>query len=293
VADTSDQPVGQPEMKAAIDRMAWHEGGVTLDGTRFRVGVVGDAEHALLRLEPEAIAPDELILMKPRWELERYVELVETLRPRRIVELGIWLGGGVAFLALLANPDKHVAIDIRPDAGQQFATWLESHNDAVRPYFGVDQADAANLRTIVTDEFADDPLDLVIDDASHLLGPTRASFNALFPLLRRGGAYVIEDWVGVLEFERAAAQDPAVEERVRHRAAELAERWEQMTLTRLVFEIVLASACTDLVDDISIRRHSVTVTKGSEQPNPEVFDVARCHLGLGRRVLGDASESKA
>jgi predicted O-methyltransferase YrrM len=293
VAESSDQLVGQPETKAAIDRMAWHEGGVTLDGTRFQLGVVGDAEHAVLRLESEAIAPDELMLQKPRWELERYVELVKTLRPRRIVELGIWLGGSVAFLALLANPDKHVAIDIRPDAGKKFATWLESHNDVVRPYFGVDQGDATRLRTIIADEFADDPLDLVIDDASHLLGPTRTSFNALFPLLRRGGVYVIEDWVGVHEFERAAAKDPAVEERVRHRAAELAERWEQMTLTRLVFEIVLASACTDLVDDISIRRHSVTVTKGSEQPNPEVFDIARCQLGLGRRVLGDAWESNA
>jgi predicted O-methyltransferase YrrM len=280
-------------MKAAIDRIAWHEGGVTLGGTRFQVGVVGDERHAVLRHEPEAIAPDELILIKPRWELERYVELVETLRPRRIVELGIWLGGSVAFLALLANPEKHVAIDIRPDAGQKFATWLESHKDAVRPYFRVDQADAAKLRTIMTDEFADDPLDLVIDDASHLLGPTRTSFNALFPLLRRGGVYVIEDWVGVHEFERAAGQDPAVEERVRRKAAELADRWEQMTLTRLVFEIVLASACTDLVDDISIRRHSVTVTKGSEQPDPEVFDIAQCHLGLGRRVLGDAWESNA
>ena len=38
------------------------------------------------------------------------------------------------------------------------------------------------------------PLDLVIDDASHLYGPTKASFEALFPLLREGGVYVIEDW---------------------------------------------------------------------------------------------------
>ena len=39
-----------------------------------------------------------------------------------------------------------------------------------------------------------EPLDLVIDDASHLYGPTMASFEVLFPRLRPGGLYVIEDW---------------------------------------------------------------------------------------------------
>jgi predicted methyltransferase len=38
----------------------------------------------------------------------------------------------------------------------------------------------------------DQLLDLVVDDTSHL-GPTRASFNTLFPRLRPGGVYVIED----------------------------------------------------------------------------------------------------
>jgi hypothetical protein len=34
----------------------------------------------------------------------------------------------------------------------------------------------------------------VIDDASHFDAPTRASFQAIFPLMRPGGVYVIEDW---------------------------------------------------------------------------------------------------
>src|SRR5207237_7250205 len=40
----------------------------------------------------------------------------------------------------------------------------------------------------------DGPLDLVIDDASHQYEPTRSSFETLFPLLRTGGLYIIEDW---------------------------------------------------------------------------------------------------
>jgi hypothetical protein len=42
--------------------MEWDEGGVTLDGTRFRVG-----------FGPEVKAgPEELLLMKPRRLVERY-----------------------------------------------------------------------------------------------------------------------------------------------------------------------------------------------------------------------------
>ncbi|HYL98694.1 MAG TPA: glycoside hydrolase family 99-like domain-containing protein, partial [Blastocatellia bacterium] len=37
-------------------------------------------------------------------------------------------------------------------------------------------------------------VDLVIDDGSHLAGPTRAAFEVLFPLLPPGGLYIIEDW---------------------------------------------------------------------------------------------------
>ena len=41
----------------------------------------------------------------------------------------------------------------------------------------------------------DGRLDLVIDDASHELHATKASFETLFPLPRSGGWYIIEDWI--------------------------------------------------------------------------------------------------
>src|SRR5205085_4846802 len=56
-----------------------------------------------------------------------------------------------------------------------------------------DQADVATLREIVRRDLGGE-LDLVIDDGSHLPGPTLASFETLFPLLALGGRYVIEDW---------------------------------------------------------------------------------------------------
>jgi predicted O-methyltransferase YrrM len=257
----------------------WDESGLTLHGTRFRSGV-GPGIKA---------GPDELRLMKPRWMIERYVELIEALRPKHILELGIHFGGSVAFLAMLAKPEKHVAVDLRPGSSAQFENWLASHVEVVRPYYGVDQADVAALRKIVATEFPDSPVDLVIDDASHRLEPTQESFNVLFPLLRPGGVYVIEDWSADHRLDRFMEEDPVAAERVRRAVADRPELLNQVPLTRLVFEIVLASAYTDLIDSIEIRRGWLSVIKGLEQPDPEDFDIAKCHLGLGRRVLGDES----
>ncbi len=65
--------------------------------------------------------------------------------------------------------------------------------ERLKPFWAVDQQDSARLREIWQTEFRA-PLDLVIDDASHLYGPTKTSFETLFPLLRPGGLYIIEDW---------------------------------------------------------------------------------------------------
>ena len=50
------------------------------------------------------------------------------------------------------------------------------------------------MREILDHEFVDESIDLVIDDASHLYVETKASFEELFPRLRPGGLFIIEDW---------------------------------------------------------------------------------------------------
>jgi hypothetical protein len=117
-------------------------------------------------------------------------------RPERVMELGTYDGGSTAFWYELFGPQKHVALDIeyRTDPSY-FRRYVESRglDGRIKTYWNTDQTDKARLRTIVETEF-DGPLDLVIDDASHLYRQTRASFEALFPLLRPGGLYIIEDW---------------------------------------------------------------------------------------------------
>jgi predicted O-methyltransferase YrrM len=260
--------------------MEWNERGITLEGTRFRVGFGPETK-------PD---PTELLLMKPRWMVERYVKLIDKLKPKRMFELGILHGGSVAFLALLAKPDRHVAIDRQTRSSTQFEDWLESHDDVVRAYYGIDQADATALRGIVADEFAGEPLDLVVDDASHLLAPTRSSFNLLFPLLRPGGVYVIEDWSVDLSIERQMSQDPEVANRVRLEIAKRPELEDLVPLTRLLFEIVLASVYTDFIEEMEIGPGWLSVTRGAESTSAE-FDVRRCSLSMGQRLLSDTPDS--
>ena len=110
--------------------------------------------------------------------------------------MGIFGGGSTALLAQLASPTKLVALDIREARVAVLDAFIRDHDlgDVVSVYFGVDQADTARLAEIVQHEFNGAPLDLVVDDTSHLIDETRTSFNLLFPQLQPGGSYVIEDW---------------------------------------------------------------------------------------------------
>jgi SAM-dependent methyltransferase len=218
----------------------------------------------------------DFFVFKPRSLVERYVALVGELKPKRILELGIFQGGSTVFFAELARPRRIVAIDLEPlprirDRVQGHATQL-GLGDAVQTYGGVDQGDRRRLAELVEDSFEGDSLDLVVDDCSHLYGPTRASFNELFPRLRPGGAYVIEDWRWAhseLGSEHPEGLYP-----------------DEVPLTRLLFEIVLATpAVPGLITDISIDVEAIIVRRGEAKVEPATFDVAECSQPRGRALL--------
>lgn len=129
-------------------------------------------------------------------QYEAFWSLRQAFAPENLFELGIWDGGSVALWSEVLRPRRHVAID-RADRedSSYFRRYKESHGrqESISTYWRTDQADKGRLRELADTQF-DGPLDLVIDDCSHLYGPTRSSFEALFPFLRPGGLYVIEDW---------------------------------------------------------------------------------------------------
>jgi predicted O-methyltransferase YrrM len=134
-------------------------------------------------------------IRKHRPLVEDLVRLVEPFERPNIFELGIAAGGSAALLALLTQPRKLVAVDIsRTVPGLERFIRDQGLTEVVHTHYEIDQGDRARLAEIIDSGFDGEPIDLVIDDASHRLHPSRASFEAIFPHVRPGGLYVIEDW---------------------------------------------------------------------------------------------------
>src|SRR4051794_30506997 len=173
-----------------FDRLQWFDNRVTIGDVIFRLESKRDSDWNL--------GDDYLVLHKGKGLVDQYARFWSRrdFHPTSIFEIGIWDGGSLAFWNLLFEPSKHVGVDLAPSAmSPHFDRFVASRGgpDRIVARWGVDQADSIAMRSIVRDEFTS-PLDLVIDDASHLYGPTKASFETLFPLVRPGGLYVIEDW---------------------------------------------------------------------------------------------------
>jgi predicted O-methyltransferase YrrM len=236
-----------------------------------------------------------LLLRKDRWMVERYVALQSELKPRNVFELGIYEGGSAAMLTLLFRPDRLVAIDLAPTRHPGFQNFIDAHDlhDTVRPYYGVDQADRVRLEEIVGQEFGSEPLDLVIDDASHRLDPTTASFNVLFPRLRAGGLFVLEDWSGRLELDRAITDNLRSDTAKREALARRLEAGDlpapSQDLSRLVFELVLATSYAENVvaEVMSVKQGWLVVRRGDASLVPGEFDITRCYGSLGGQSLRD------
>lgn len=116
---------------------------------------------------------------------------------KNIMEIGIWDGGSLVIWNELFMPSKLVGVDFRQDRcdSKYFEAYIEKNDfsSRIKTYWGTNQADRNVMLEIYAREFQE-PLDLIIDDASHFYEETRASFEILFPKLREGGLYIIEDW---------------------------------------------------------------------------------------------------
>jgi predicted O-methyltransferase YrrM len=193
----------------------------------------------VLRLEQEKgkhweLGEECLNFFKAKWTVDQYDSFFSRradFHHNNIFELGIWDGGSTVFWFECLRPQKIVAVDLqRREDSLYFKRYVSSRGleQRVKTIWGVNQADPEQLRAIVRNEF-EAPLDLVIDDASHMYAFTEVSFQTLFPLLRPGGLYIIEDWAWAhwKEF-----QDPS-------------HPWAKETeLTRLILEFVEAIGST-------------------------------------------------
>jgi SAM-dependent methyltransferase len=174
-----------------FDQLIWLPDRLLLNGLVFRL------EH--FKNDNWELGDECFRLFKTRGLLENFGGFFASrpgLRPRNLLELGTWDGGSIVLWNEWLRPRKHMAVDVsEPRENAYFERYLVQRglHRQVKRYWRTNQGDSSRIQEIVAKEF-DGPLDMVIDDASHKYGPTKSCFETLFPLLRPGGLYVIEDW---------------------------------------------------------------------------------------------------
>jgi len=237
-----------------------------------------------------ASTPDAFCIRKPRPLVESTVALVRRTRPARIVEVGIASGGSAALLALIAQPVGLVAIERDDTPVEALTALIAARALPVSTHYGVDQADRERVGAIVAAAFGSDPIDLVIDDASHRFEATRATFETLFPRLRPGGVYVIEDWNWQLRLAYALAHPEVADTRSDGGDESLRDYFRDnvrpVSLEAFALQLVLVRACArDVIGDLFIDQHRVVVTRGDAPLDMHGFAVAD-HFTDPHRILG-------
>jgi SAM-dependent methyltransferase len=248
-----------------------------LDDGHLQVGKAKFLVTADPALWDSALGSDEFLLLKNR-------RLIETLlrfapgRVERILDLGIYKGGSVALYNEIFSPQRLVGIDLDPQRIDTLDRFIARHSlqEAIHLYYGARQDDPEVLTTIIRDDFEEEPLDLIVDDCSHMYEPTKASLNLLLPRLRTGGLYVIEDW--------GWAHWPAS----RWQQTEHPYSDEAIPLSQLILELVMVSASRpDLIWEVAVWHSAVYITRGDEVISDKEFDISSSFLTDGRQILRD------
>ena len=104
----------------------------------------------------------------------------------KILEIGAYEGVSTKIFSLFFKNSTIVAIDLIP----RDIDFSQFENIV---YLNADQTDEKALLSIC-DKYATDGFDIIIDDASHLGFHSLRSYRILFPRLKPGGYYVVEDW---------------------------------------------------------------------------------------------------
>ncbi len=237
-----------------------------LDETTFTIRDTTFVANPVDRFNP---TPERFSVIKPPELVRQYAAVIDDLKPKTIVELGIFSGGSTALLNELARPDVLVAADVKPDRIEALDTYLAAHGDQdrTRAFYGVDQGDQVNLRALLDREIGSTPLDLVIDDASHSTELTRASFDVLFPRLRPGGVFIIEDW--------AWAHLPFTEYRL-----------DEVPLTTVVIEAIMTCGSrSGVIDAVEIDPHWALIRRGEKPVDRDTFSLGRCYTPRSRALV--------
>jgi predicted O-methyltransferase YrrM len=224
-----------------------------IDASSFEIGgytITSDYVHGGSQRKS---SDHDFTIMKTRNFFHHYTAL-KGENFKKIIELGVYQGGSFVFLDQFLKPTKFVAVELSAVPIPSLNKYVAKNGDRTRLYYGTSQDDVAKLNEIVEKDFGGQ-LDLVVDDASHFYGPTKTSFTTLFPRLKPGGLYIIEDWSWGFE---APYQEPT-------------NAWyDQPAPANLIIDLMEDMAMRPLIESVHVERELIKIRR-TQHAGGEVF----------------------
>lgn len=237
----------------------------TLDGETF-------LQDLRIRHERALTSEDAYTIVKTNTHLNLY-SYFKQFSPKSIFEIGYFEGGSSVFIDRLYSPDRLTCVDNRRTRIAAVDDYIVRRNreHAMTVVHDFDQVNVEGLIELA-DRYHGDGLDIVFDDASHMYEQTKATLSVLFPRLKPGGFYVLEDygWVHTTAFQ---GDD--------HPWADLPG------ISTLVFELIAVLANSPSpISDIYLDEGSCVIRKGNSQCDDPFEPLAKWQArGKGIPVL--------
>lgn len=225
-----------------------------MDDSSFEIGGYTITSNYAIGGSKLKSSDSNFIIMKTKNFFNHYTTL-ESEGFKKILELGVYQGGSFVFLDQFLKPEKFSALEISSVPIPALDKYISDNAGRTKLYYGTSQDDVDRLNKIVDDDFGG-TLDLVIDDASHLYQQTKISFATLFPKVRAGGLYIIEDWSWSFE---TAYQDPA-------------NGWfNHDAPINLIVDLCEEMALGAAIESVHIERELIKIRKAAKAGQDKVF----------------------
>lgn len=194
---------------------------------------------------------EQVAILKPKGFIDFYENFLFNHDVKRVVEVGIFEGGMPVLLTALKEDLIYFGIDLKQEV-KGLSNFLDNYKDLqsrISIHYNTSQ-DSETLPKLIQDFFGNQRIDLAIDDASHQYQYSRRSFELIFPLLKEGGKYIVEDW-GWSHWRNVKVPENCQ---------------NSPTLSNLVFELTMACASEPMsIQKVEVYPSFVIVTKGSKQ----------------------------
>ena len=213
---------------------------------------------------------EEIIILKPKHVLDKYIKMLPRKQNVTILDLGIHEAGSAIALCASHPTARVLGIDFKNKKYLDDIISTHGLSNRIHLYHNIKQEDEDALREIIKKECIYNGLDMIIDDCSHFYEETRASFEVLFPYLKRGGQYIIEDW----NWAHAPGEYQTT-------------KWiDKPALTNLIFELtILYGTGRSGIKEILLSGNSTILTKCSETNPANRLDIKNNVLMRNKKLV--------